>query len=608
MKCPSCHTQNRPDARFCQNCGNELSLAPTADSSTPPVMVTHPLEPSHLPKRAPNDEERVEKTQELEVTPPTTRDTAPLPDLDEAFAPLPVGALIRQRYVILESRAAHDDQNVYLAHDLLPARQCTNCGEITLGADEKFCAACGADLTGAKLMRIRYIIEESAQLDAYAPEDQLLGMRLEHPGLLLPIAIFTEAPYGPTRRYRVSLENMPPTADELPLPQPLNEVLAWGAMLADALTHLHRHQVTLGEVSLRDVVIENEDAFWIHLDRASVIPPRSRNGARAFFAEDVQGLAFLLLRLATGQQELEIDSQLPERVQMLFQRAINSPITLDAEEFSQELKSYLWELQQPEGLIFVVGRKSDVGQVRSLNEDSLLTLDLPASNREQGPPVGVFAVADGMGGHEAGDIASRITCQTISDRAQSDVIQVARRTSHLPDARDWLVKAVSAANRAVFEERNAMSSDMGTTLVAVHLYGTLATIANVGDSRCYHLKSESMNQITVDHSLVERLVATGQITREEAGVHPQRNVIYRVIGDRQRLEVDLFERRLQVDEALLLCSDGLSGMISDDWIWQIWKTSSSPQEACNKMVDAANRAGGEDNVTVVIIQVKSQEP
>ncbi|MFP4345864.1 MAG: Stp1/IreP family PP2C-type Ser/Thr phosphatase [Anaerolineales bacterium] len=607
MKCPSCHTQNRPDARFCQNCGNELSLSPNTDTPTPPVMVTHPLEPSRLPEAAKGKAPGAEKTQEFEVDPPTIRDTAPLPDLDEAFAPLPVGALIRQRYVVLETRSAHEKQNVYLAHDLLPARQCTNCGEITLDADEKFCAACGADLTGSRVMRIRYIIEENADLNAYTPEDQLLGMRLEHPGLLLPIAIFSEIPYGPERRYRVSLENMPPTAEELSIPQPLDEVLAWGAMLADALAHLHRHQVTLGEIGLHDIVIENEDAFWINLDRASVIPPRSRNGARAFFAEDVQGLAFLLLYLATGQQELQMDNHLPERIQHLFQRAINSPITLNTEEFSQELKSYLWELQQPEGLIFVVGRKSDVGQVRSLNEDSLLTLDLPASNREQGPPVGVFAVADGMGGHEAGDVASRITCQTISDLAQSEIIQAARRGAHLPKAREWLVETVAAANRAVFEERNVMSSDMGTTLVAAHLYGTLATIANVGDSRCYHLKSESMHQVTVDHSLVERLVATGQITREEASVHPQRNVIYRVVGDRHGVDVDLFERRLQIGEALLLCSDGLSGMISDDWIWQIWKTSASPQEACNRMVDAANRAGGEDNVTVVIVQVKSQQ-
>jgi protein phosphatase len=110
--------------------------------------------------------------------------------------------------------------------------------------------------------------------------------------------------------------------------------------------------------------------------------------------------------------------------------------------------------------------------------------------------------------------------------------------------------------------------------------------------------------VTVDHSLVERLVATGQISREEAETHPQKNVIYRVMGDKPRLEVDLYKQQLHGDDALLLCSDGLNGMISDEQIWQIWQASSSPQEACNRLVKAANQAGGEDNVTVVIVQVE----
>jgi protein phosphatase len=131
----------------------------------------------------------------------------------------------------------------------------------------------------------------------------------------------------------------------------------------------------------------------------------------------------------------------------------------------------------------------------------------------------------------------------------------------------------------------------------------MATLANIGDSRAYLLKPEAIVQVTVDHSLVERLVATGQITPEEAANHPQKNVIYRVVGDKPRVENDIYEQRLVPGEALLLCSDGLSGMVPDEQMWQIWRTSTSPQEACDRLVEAANEAGGEDNITAVIVQV-----
>ena len=143
---------------------------------------------------------------------------------------------------------------------------------------------------------------------------------------------------------------------------------------------------------------------------------------------------------------------------------------------------------------------------------------------------------------------------------------------------------------------------MGTTVVMALFVGDTATIANVGDSRAYRLGSQCIEQVTTDHSLVERLVATGQITQEEAIDHPQSNVIYRVVGDKTRIDVDLCELRLALGEGLLLCSDGLSGMVPDEQIWQIWRASTSPQEACDRLVDAANHAGGEDNISVVIVQ------
>jgi len=254
-------------------------------------------------------------------------------------------------------------------------------------------------------------------------------------------------------------------------------------------------------------------------------------------------------------------------------------------------------------LTFLVGYRTDVGQERSLNEDSLLALDLVSVYRSVSVPVGLFVVADGMGGHEAGDLASQLTVQTIARHSLEHIFARAAASEPLPDAGRWLTAAAQAANRVVHAQRQSAGTDMGSTLVMALLVGNVATIANVGDSRAYLLNGSGIHQITTDHSLVERLVATGQITQEEASRHPQRNVIYRVIGDRATVETDLFERRLSAGEALLLCSDGLSGMLPDKAIWEIWKTSTSPQEACDRLVQAANQAGGEDNITVIIVQL-----
>jgi protein phosphatase len=234
----------------------------------------------------------------------------------------------------------------------------------------------------------------------------------------------------------------------------------------------------------------------------------------------------------------------------------------------------------------------------------LITLDIGAVYRSRSTPAGLFVVADGMGGHEAGDVASELTARTIAELATQEILGPASSGQPLPNPNGWLERAAQAANDEVYGQRRAAGTDMGTTLVMALMNGVNATIANVGDSRCYRLHKEGITQITTDHSLVERLVATGQITREEAAIHPQRNVIYRVMGDKPRLAVDLFEETVRPGEALLLCSDGLSGMIHDRDIWRIWHTSSSPQEACDRMVEAANEAGGEDNVTVVIVQVE----
>ena len=227
------------------------------------------------------------------------------------------------------------------------------------------------------------------------------------------------------------------------------------------------------------------------------------------------------------------------------------------------------------------GSRTDIGYVRDHNEDSLIII----------PPL--FAVADGMGGHEAGEIASELTVNTLAELAPS----------HL-DA-EGLTAAVEAANYNVMKApRQGIGRDgMGTTLTAAMLEGERLLIAQVGDSRAYLLHKGHLQQITRDHSLMADLIEAGQITPEEARVHPNRSVITRAIGSDIHMRPDIYELNVDAGDRILLCSDGLSSMISNNAIESIMRRQSDAQHCADELVTAALENGGADNVTVVVADV-----
>ena len=227
------------------------------------------------------------------------------------------------------------------------------------------------------------------------------------------------------------------------------------------------------------------------------------------------------------------------------------------------------------------GSRTDIGYVRDHNEDSLIII----------PPL--FAVADGMGGHEAGEIASEITVNTLAELAPS----------HL-DA-EGLTAAVEASNYNVMKApRQGIGRDgMGTTLTAAMLEGERLLIAQVGDSRAYLLHKGHLQQITRDHSLMADLIEAGQITPEEARVHPNRSVITRAIGSDIHMRPDIYELNVDAGDRILLCSDGLSSMISNNAIESIMRRQSDAQHCADELVTAALENGGADNVTVVVADV-----
>jgi len=229
-----------------------------------------------------------------------------------------------------------------------------------------------------------------------------------------------------------------------------------------------------------------------------------------------------------------------------------------------------------------VGAKTDVGRARQRNEDSYLLRDP------------LFAVADGMGGHRGGDVASSLSVETVSD-------------VDLPEEGSFpvLVEQIKRANQAVLErgESDGTLRGMGTTFTAILVEGDKAHVAHVGDSRAYRLHDGALQQLTEDHTLVQRMVREGRLRPEQARHHPQRNVITRGLGVDEDLEVEELTLPLLAGDRLLLCSDGLSGMLDDDEIQGILADHSDPQAAADALVDAANEAGGEDNITVVVLDV-----
>jgi len=224
---------------------------------------------------------------------------------------------------------------------------------------------------------------------------------------------------------------------------------------------------------------------------------------------------------------------------------------------------------------------SDVGREREGNEDSFLEL----------PPL--FVVADGMGGAEAGEVASRTVVE---------VFKKAAGASELPPALEPTVQKANARIYAMAKENPSLKG-MGCTTIASYAADGRLTTAHVGDSRLYRLRGGAFEQLTEDHSLVGGLVRLGQLTPEEAEVHPQRSVILRAVGVEAKVEVDILNHDLERGDVYLTCSDGLSGMVRDEVIAETLAMFPSLAEAAEMLIDLANTAGGKDNITVVLFRI-----
>ena len=245
---------------------------------------------------------------------------------------------------------------------------------------------------------------------------------------------------------------------------------------------------------------------------------------------------------------------------------------------------------------------SDMGRIRKNNEDAFLAE----------PELGIFAVADGMGGHASGEIASRMAIdslrESIARAGQDEEITLSDDiTATISSPVNLLVNGIRLANQRIYKasKENQAYKGMGTTLVAVYLSTPTPIVAHVGDSRLYHLRGQTIKQATEDHSFVWEQYKQGLMAREALSSSPHKNIVTRALGIEPTIDVDVQELEVQQGDFLFLCSDGLSDLVQDEEILGLVSKTRHPNHACENLIHLANLRGGKDNITVLLIQIDS---
>ena len=249
-----------------------------------------------------------------------------------------------------------------------------------------------------------------------------------------------------------------------------------------------------------------------------------------------------------------------------------------------------------------IGMLTDVGQVRTVDEDSILAADLSFGVNSESSKFLLLAVADGMGGHAKGEEASKIALNAIARAVIPDLLNNTPFTKILE-------KGIQNANQDILDytAKNPEASGMGTTSVCAVVKDNQIHLANVGDSRAYRVSDDEICRVTKDHSYVQALIDEDEITEEQAREHPRKNEITRAVGIMPSVEVDTMKLTLDSDESLLLCCDGVIAHLSDDDIHKIIRDSPDPQTACKEIVDLANERGGSDNISLIILSSEGSD-
>ncbi len=587
IHCSNCNANNPPEAQTCAFCGHPLVVTSEEDTWPGVASVLDVL---------PN----VESPMELD-------------GVDEPFpARMPGARYFRGRFQVVQYLGIHNLIHSYLVLDSDWALRCMNhnCrlfGVRQAGDQPGLCPEC---VTPLESFQPHVLLLEAASPDEFGTALAVIEREVNHPLLLAPLYYFEESDASAVR---CCLALPAPPArylSELSGTQDVVRVLRWGQRLARGLLALHHFKVVFNSVDADHVGFIDAGAVWVDFSAVKFLPSTAPLGtAEEDFNQDFVDLAALLWKNLTGQDEYDAAAPVSPRIKRLFSGWLSAdestPMPREWVEALASLSIQPFDSDQAiRSIDLRSGRATTVGLVRKINEDSLLVIEMAGIHRTQSRALGLYVVADGMGGHATGDVASGLAISTLARRAQADLFAEAVFTELTSDdIIAWLKRAVREVNEIIYERRQQTRSNLGTTLIMAVINGDQAFIANVGDSRAYLYSGEELAQITTDHSLIEQLIAARHVTPEEAQHHPQRSIIYKSLGERSEIEPDIELVSLEDNDSLLFCSDGLNSMIADEEIQKILISNTVPQEAADQLVAAADDAGGQDNITVLVVNV-----
>ncbi|MGC9349918.1 MAG: protein phosphatase 2C domain-containing protein [Anaerolineae bacterium] len=398
-------------------------------------------------------------------------------------------------------------------------------------------------------------------------------------------------------------------------PRGQDEAMTVVAQIARALTYLHQQGLSLTQPdgSNWNAVLESIVSFGgtsdVMLADVSGCRRHDESAQTAQTRSDIAFLGQLLLYLSSDITSLPGDvTRAPDELRPYVDRALQGQYTSPT-GMLQDLSTLPDSNTSGRSLKAIHGQASHPGRRHSRNEDAIVTFTYDKEQQGRSVPIAFYLIADGMGGHDAGDVASRTVNRVVTEwllktKVMPDLGKSTRKLTNSSPTEELLQQAIQDANKTLFRHAQTTGSDLGSTVTAALVIGGCATVINVGDSRTYLLRNGSLQQITQDHSLVARLVDAKVITPDEVRSHPQRNQIYRTLGHKEEVEVDTFTVPLHRGDRLILCCDGLWEMVVDDEIQRIVEGARTPQQACDALVDAANRAGGEDNISVIVVELE----
>ncbi|HKV00792.1 MAG TPA: protein phosphatase 2C domain-containing protein [Ktedonobacteraceae bacterium] len=605
MVCPSCNTANRDDAKFCKSCGQPLRPQPATasasiiDNEVPPLSASVQGSSESAPAQG-------EAEQQLEF--------APVQDADD-ISIAPTLILTPEKMMAYHSRRWQEEME----------REQQSLQKI--GAEDQ--AATHTDITD---MPTRPVWSEQAQgavdvaeaptveMDPTASNDKETippPPQAEMPGINGSVSAGHEESVetSETEAAEVAHEQEESEGMQIPPDQPDTAATASGfPVLPIGTNKLERYEVTqvISDSPQEHVYQVIDHQGYQHCWNCG----SEQNAEGDEFCIDcgasLLNMPYIMHEYSTEQGDAETEGHVGDS-HVLQGTIVNT--------FIDQGHTYVIEQPQaeqsafPNGVQLLAATATDAGNVRRSepNEDSTLVLLLQRNHESFSMPYGVFIVADGLGGHDNGQVASRMTVNVIADRMVRELLAEPLKAekdegSVPPFDEDALIAlfrgAIEDANTVLCQKNQLDKTDMGSTITGFMVAGEHAYIINVGDSRTYMLRGKQLYQLTTDHSLVGQLVAGGLIEPDDVYTHPQRSQIFRSLGDKPNVQIDIFKQQLHPGDVLLSCSDGLWEMVRNPQIESILDNAPDPQKACTQLIEAANTNGGEDNISAVIAFVR----